>query len=130
MRSFLTFFLLVFAFQNPVWADRFLQQKDIEETVIGRVIYIKVPLGGEIPLVYQQNGVVKGSGEGVGLGKYMAPKDQGTWWIKGTQLCQKWQTWYDGRPFCFQLKEGENASQLRWYRDDGKSGLARIGAKA
>ena len=49
-------------------------------------------------------------GNAIGLGKFFKPNDSGRWWIAGNQLCQKWQTWYDGRTQCFTLqKAGDNS---------------------
>ena len=60
-----------------------------------------------------------------GLGRYMTPKDRGRWWVSGNRLCQKWQQWYDGKTFCFTVtKLADN--RIRWVRDDGKSGFARL----
>lgn len=97
----------------------------LKSFITGRRIYLAVPLGGEIPLTYRANGVVDGSGEAAGLGKYMTPKDRGRWWVDGNRLCQKWQSWYDGRTFCFTVAELPG-SRIRWVRDDGKSGVARV----
>lgn len=97
----------------------------IQKTVGGKRIYLATPFGGEFPLNYRPGGVVDGDGEALGLGKMMAPKDKGRWWIDGQRLCQQWQTWYDGKPHCFTLtRTGEKS--LRWVRDDGLSGTARI----
>lgn len=102
-----------------------LRGEALKSFVSGKRIYIAVPLGGEIPLNYRPGGRVDGSGEAVGLGKYMTPKDSGRWWVSGNKLCQKWQQWYDGRTFCFTVtKVSEN--RIRWARDDGKSGIARV----
>ena len=93
--------------------------------IAGKRIYLAVPLGGEIPLTYRRNGVVDGSGEAVGLGKYMTPKDRGRWWVAGDRLCQKWQQWYDGRTFCFTVRK-LSGNSIQWVRDDGKRGVARV----
>ena len=59
-----------------------LKGKAIKNAVIGKRIYLAVPFGGELPLYYKKDGVVDGSGEAVGLGKFLAPTDQGRWWEK------------------------------------------------
>ncbi len=97
----------------------------LKSFVSGKRIYLAVPLGGEIPLTYRKNGRVDGTGEAAGLGKYMTPKDSGRWWVSGNKLCQKWQEWYDGRTFCFTVTKISD-SRIRWVRDDGKSGVARV----
>ena len=93
--------------------------------IAGKRVYLSVPFGGEIPLTYRKNGVVDGSGEAVGLGKYMTPKDRGRWWVSGNRLCQKWQEWYDGRTFCFTVRQ-LSGNRIQWVRDDGKRGVARV----
>lgn len=103
-----------------------LDSRQIAETVRGKRIYLAVPLGGEFPLYYQRDGRVDGSGEAVGLGRFMAPKDSGRWWIDGTQLCQKWTEWYNGEVFCFSLAKLPDG-RLAWTRNDGMAGTARIG---
>lgn len=98
----------------------------IAATVAGRRIYLSVPLGGEFPLYYQKNGRVDGSGEAVGLGKFLSPTDSGKWWVDDNKLCQKWSQWYDGKVFCFKLEKLSD-DKLIWRRDDGEEGIARIG---
>ena len=102
-----------------------LQGEEITETIQGKRVYLAVPLGGEFPLVYRDDGQVEGSGEGVGLGRYMQPTDSGRWWVQNDMLCQQWEEWYDGRRFCFSLVK-DSPDTLRWTRDDGYSGTARV----
>lgn len=97
----------------------------IQSTVGGKRIFLATPFGGEFPLNYRAGGVVDGDGEALGLGKMMAPTDRGRWWIDGNRLCQQWQEWYEGRPHCFTLTRTGDKS-LRWLRDDGMAGTARI----
>ncbi|MDB5650967.1 MAG: hypothetical protein JWL62_2487 [Hyphomicrobiales bacterium] len=107
-------------------ASQNLSGPELGHVVSGRQIYLATPLGGEFPLNYRADGRVDGTGDAVGLGKFMQPKDSGRWWIAGDKLCQKWTNWYDGKVFCFTLtKTGEN--RLAWQRDDGMTGTARIG---
>jgi hypothetical protein len=97
----------------------------IKSVIDGKRIYLATPLGGEFPLNYRAGGVVDGDGEALGLGKMMAPTDRGRWWIDGDRLCQQWQEWYEGRAHCFTLTRTGDKS-LRWVRDDGLAGTARI----
>jgi len=97
----------------------------LKSFIAGKRVYLAVPLGGEIPLTYRANGVVDGSGEAAGLGRYMTPKDSGRWWVAGDRLCQKWQQWYDGKTFCFSVTRLSD-DRIRWVRDDGRSGTARL----
>jgi hypothetical protein len=98
----------------------------INQTVAGRRIYLSVPFGGEFPLYYQKDGRVDGSGEAIGLGKFLSPTDSGKWWVENNRLCQKWSQWYDGKVFCFTLEKLPD-NKLIWRRDDGEEGVARIG---
>ena len=103
-----------------------LAGRELKEFVSGKRVYLKVPLGGEFPLYYSAAGRVDGSGDAVGLGRFLKPKDSGQWWVDGGKLCQKWMTWYDGKSFCFTVqKTGPNS--LAWVRDDGYAGSARVG---
>lgn len=103
----------------------FLSSQEIRKTVTNARIYLATPLGGEMPLSYKSNGTVTGDGTNIGLARFFAPKETGKWWVDGNQLCQQWPTWYKGRTMCFKLqKTAENS--LRWHRDDGKVGTARI----
>ncbi len=103
-----------------------LSGTEIRQTVTGKRIYLSVPMGGEFPLYYRPDGRIDGSGEAVGLGRFLKPKDSGRWWVAGDRLCQKWQTWYDGKTFCFTLAS-RGGDKVAWARDDGEKGVARIG---
>jgi hypothetical protein len=103
-----------------------LKGSELKAFITGKRIYLATPLGGELPLYYRANGVVDGSGEAAGLGRYLAPKDSGKWWVKGDRVCQKWQEWYKGRTFCFTLAKISN-TKVFWKRDDGEQGVARVG---
>lgn len=99
--------------------------QEIVDAVKDRRIYLRVPFGGEFPLFYQSNGRVTGDGTALGLGRYFAPRETGRWFVQGNRLCQQFPTWYDGEVSCFSLRRtGETT--LRWRRDDGYSGRARI----
>lgn len=101
---------------------------DIRSDIIGKRIYLAAPLGGEFPLNYRTSGVVDGSGEALGLGRFVKPNDTGKWWIRGDRLCQQFSTWYKGAPMCFELyRTGDKT--LKWIRDNGQTGTARIGGE-
>ena len=105
-----------------------LTAADIKAEIVGRHIFLATPMGGEFPLNYHASGRVDGDGEAVGLGRLAQPKDVGRWWIDGDRLCQKFETWYDGKPMCFVLAD-TGPSKLSWVRDNGERGTARIGNK-
>jgi hypothetical protein len=109
---------------TPATAET-LSGDQIKQTVVGKRILLATRFGVEFPLVYRSNGSVKGDGTGTGLGRYFSPKETGKWWIKNSQLCQKFPTWYDGRTQCFTLKKIGN-NKLRWKTNDGRSGTARV----
>lgn len=96
----------------------------LKKLVNGKRVMLAAP-GGEFPLNYRRSGVVDGSGEALGLARFLQPKDSGRWWVTGEKLCQKWTSWYDGKPFCFTIQTtGPNS--INWRRDDGYSGTARL----
>lgn len=102
--------------------------EEMRRLVTQNRIFLATPLGGELPLTYFADGRVDGSGEAVGLGRWLAPKDKGRWWIEGNQLCQQWEQWYDGKRFCFTLEKAGPATVI-WRRDDGYSGRARLAGR-
>ncbi len=103
-----------------------LSGEEIRQLVTGKRIYLSTPLGGELPLYYQPNGSVNGSGEAIGLGRFFAPRDSGRWFITGNRLCQQFEKWYDGQRLCFTVTDLGN-NRIRWVRDNGEQGIARLG---
>jgi hypothetical protein len=101
-------------------------EKDIRSDIIGGTVYVATPLGGELPLNYHTSGQVDGAGKAIGLGRFVKSSDSGKWWIKDDRLCQQFQTWFDGAPVCFEL-ERTGDHRVRWTRDNGRKGMARIG---
>ncbi|TBN54330.1 hypothetical protein EYR15_05705 [Hansschlegelia quercus] len=97
----------------------------LKQEISGKEVFLATPFGGEFPLNYHANGVVDGSGKAVGLGKFMQPNDSGSWWVDGENLCQKWKSWYNGKPFCFTI-EKLAPGKIAWTRDDGLKGTARV----
>lgn len=102
-----------------------LNETEILKLVKGKRVFLKIPFGGEFPLKYKASGVVSGDGSGVGLGKFLAPKDTGKWWITDGRLCQKWTEWYKGKTLCFVISD-KNGKDFRWKRSDGRTGKGRI----
>lgn len=118
-------FLAALALPARAEGERF-SDSDIQRLIVGKRIYLAAPLGGEFPLNYRRSGTVDGSGEAVGLGRLAKPNDTGKWWIRGDRLCQQFTTWYKGAPMCFELYK-TGATTLKWIRDNGQTGTARIG---
>ncbi len=123
MRLFLLVLAVVTA--GPAFASSF-SANDIRSDIIGRTIYLATPFGGEFPLNYRPGGRVDGDGEAIGLGRWVQPQDAGRWWIDGNRLCQQFDNWYNGAPMCFDLTR-TGGQTLRWVRDNGETGNARIG---
>jgi len=117
--------LAVFLSAAPASAEWLDNDSTIRSLVAGKRVYLKVPLGGEFPLYYQSNGRVTGDGSALGLGKYLAPRETGEWWVDGGKLCQRFPTWYKAKTTCFRIRP-TSETRLRWERDDGYSGRARI----
>jgi len=110
---------------SPVVAQELSGEK-IKRLLTGERVYLSTPFGVEVPLNYRAGGKVTGDVSGVSAASMFAPKETGRWWVQNDRLCQKWPTWYKGRQFCYKITQtGENT--IRWLRNDGKSGTARIG---
>ena len=107
-------------------ADQALAGDALKRAVSGKRIYLATPLGGEFPLNYHVDGRIDGQGPASGLGRFVRPNDSGRWWLAGGKVCQQWTNWYDGKTFCFVLRKVDE-TRLAWDRDDGLSGIARVG---
>ncbi|OLP58096.1 hypothetical protein BJF93_05535 [Xaviernesmea oryzae] len=120
-------FALSLSFALPAAAeDGRLKAADIKEKIVGRTIYLAAPMGGEFPLNYRTNGEVDGDGQALGIGKLVKPSDSGKWWIADDRLCQQFKTWYDGNSMCFVLSDA-GPNKVKWVRNNGETGIARIG---
>lgn len=127
MRPLSALAALVIAFAAAPASAATLDGDAIRDNVVGRSVFLATPFGGEFPLNYRRSGRVDGDGEALGLGRFVRPQDTGRWWIRDNRLCQQFNTWYDGAPMCFELTRiGPN--RLRWVRDNGETGTARIGS--
>jgi hypothetical protein len=98
----------------------------LRKAVSGKTVYLTIS-GFELPIRYSANGNMSGS-----MGLIAATfaggdpaSDRGKWWIAGDQLCQRWATWLDGKSYCYAFSV--SGSAVRWVRNDGASGTARIG---
>ncbi|MDO1581399.1 hypothetical protein [Rhizobium oryzicola] len=121
-----TILILLLAAPFAAASEEAYTASDIKMKIVGKRVYLATPMGGEFPLNYRKSGVVDGSGEALGLGRFVKPEDSGRWWISGNRLCQQFKTWYKGEPMCFELyKTGDNS--LKWIRNNGQTGTARIG---
>jgi hypothetical protein len=98
----------------------------LRQAVSGKTVYLNIS-GFELPIRYSAGGVMSGSMGIVAaaLARGDGASDHGTWWIADDQLCQRWTSWMDGKSYCYKLTQ--TGSSVRWMRDDGHSGTARIG---
>jgi hypothetical protein len=97
----------------------------LRKLVAGRTVHLSTPYGIELPLRYQRDGRVSGDISGFRLARLFAPRETGRWWVDNDRLCQQWQSWYEGKTFCFTIRTA-GEGRIRWIRDDGYSGSARI----
>jgi hypothetical protein len=98
----------------------------LRSAVSGKTIFLKIS-GFELPIHYSAGGSMKGSMGTVAaaFARGDGASDAGKWWIADDQLCQKWRTWMEGNTYCYKLSQ--SGAQVRWVRNDGRSGTARIG---
>jgi len=106
--------------------DAALSGDALRQAVSGKTVYLKIS-GFELPIQYSSRGTMKGSMGTVAaaFSRGDGASDRGKWWIADNQLCQKWSSWMESRTYCYKLSLNGNA--VRWVRNDGRSGTARIG---
>jgi hypothetical protein len=94
--------------------------------VSGKTVYLTIS-GFELTIRYLAGGSMRGSMSTVAaaLARGDGASDRGKWWISGNQLCQRWTSWMDGKSYCYKLTL--TGKSIRWVRNDGRSGTARIG---
>jgi hypothetical protein len=99
---------------------------DLRKAISGKTVYLNVS-GFELPIRYAANGRMssKMSTIAASLSRGDGSSDAGKWWVESDQLCQRWSSWMDGKAYCYKLTR--NGSTVRWVRNDGHSGTARIG---
>jgi hypothetical protein len=97
----------------------------LRNAISGKTVFLKIS-GFELPIQYSSRGTMKGSMGLVAaaLSRGDGSSDRGKWWVDGDQLCQKWNVWMDGNTYCYKLSQ--SGSNVRWVRNDGRSGTARI----
>lgn len=107
-------------------AETALSGDALRNAVSGKTVFLKIS-GFELPIQYSSRGTMKGSMGTIAaaFSRGDGSSDRGKWWVDGDQLCQKWYTWMEGQTYCYKLSQ--NGNQVRWVRNDGRSGTARIG---
>jgi hypothetical protein len=99
---------------------------ELRQAISGKTVYLNIS-GFELPINYAANGRMSGkmSMAAASFSRGDGSQDRGKWWVAGDQLCQQWNSWMNGKAYCYRLtREG---STVRWVRNDGRSGTARIG---
>jgi hypothetical protein len=105
--------------------DEALTGAALQTAVAGRTVYIDTPMG-EVPIRYTKNGSVHGQTELALLDGESTSVDRGKWWVADNKLCVRWKNWLNGQTHCFTMHR-VGPAHVRWRREDGKSGIARIG---
>lgn len=103
-----------------------LSGEELRQAISGKTVYLNIS-GFELPIRYAANGRMSGkmSMVAASFSRGDGSSDHGKWWVADDQLCQQWSSWLDGRSYCYKLTR--NGSSVRWVRNDGHSGTARIG---
>jgi hypothetical protein len=99
---------------------------ELRKAVSGKTVYLNVS-GFELPIRYAANGRMTGKMGTVAasFSRGDGSSDSGKWWVADDQLCQKWMSWMEGKQYCYKLTR--QGASVRWSRNDGRSGTARIG---
>jgi hypothetical protein len=99
---------------------------ELRQAISGKTVYLNIS-GFELPINYAANGRMSGkmSTVAASFSRGDGAQDRGKWWVAGDQLCQQWTSWMDGKTYCYRLTR--DGSTVRWVRNDGRSGNARIG---
>jgi len=102
-----------------------LSADELRRAVAGKTVYLDVS-GFELPIRYLDHGRMSGRMGTVAATLSIGDpvSDSGVWWIEANQLCQRWTSWLEGQTHCYRLTRKGNSVQ--WFRDDGRSGTARI----
>ena len=118
---------------------------ELRQAVSGKTVYLNIA-GFELPISYAANGRMSGrmSTVAASFSRGDGAQDRGKWWVAGDKLCQQWTSWMDySRGYVWPLDEYDvytagpdgltydivlrDGSTVRWVRNDGRSGTARIG---
>jgi hypothetical protein len=99
---------------------------ELRQAVSGMTVYLNIS-GFELPISYAANGRMSGkmSTVAASFSRGDGAQDRGKWWVANDQLCQQWTSWMDGKTYCYRLTR--DGATVRWVRNDGRSGTARIG---
>ena len=109
---------------SPAEAGR-LAGDDVRDTIGGRTVVMQA-MGASMPIAYRSNGTMSGSMQGyvAAMAGESKSRDSGKWWIKGSQLCQRWNNWLGGKTYCFSLQQ--RGATIHWTSTSGHRGTARV----
>ena len=95
----------------------------LRNAVSGKTVYLNIS-GFELPIRYSASGRMSGKmgSMAAALSRGDGASDSGRWWIEDNQLCQRWSSWMS---YCYKFTL--KGKSVRWVRNDGRSGTARIG---
>jgi hypothetical protein len=80
---------------------------------------------GSLSLSFAANGIVRGDSAAVlALGE-KSPKDSGRWWVRGSSICIRWETWFEARARCFAI-DLQDGSAFQWRSEDGERGAGQL----
>ncbi len=98
----------------------------LRQAISGKIVYLNIS-GFDLPIRYSANGRMTGKMGTVAasFSRGDGTQDSGKWWVADDQLCQKWTSWMNSKQYCYKLTR--QGATVRWVRDDGRSGTARIG---
>jgi hypothetical protein len=98
----------------------------LRQAISGKTVFLNIS-GFELPISYAANGRMSGKMGAVAasFSRGDGSQDRGKWWVEGDQLCQQWSSWMEGKSYCYRLTR--QGASVRWVRNDGRSGTARIG---
>jgi hypothetical protein len=98
----------------------------LRQAISGKIVYLNIS-GFDLPIRYAANGRMTGKMGTVAasFSRGDGTQDSGKWWVADDQLCQKWTSWMNSKQYCYKLTR--QGATVRWVRDDGRSGTARIG---
>lgn len=106
--------------------DGSLDGDGLRKAISGKTVFLNVS-GFELPIRYAANGRMSGkmSTMAASFSRGDGSSDTGKWWVSDGQLCQQWNSWMDGKSYCYKLTQ--KGAHVQWVRNDGRSGTARIG---
>jgi hypothetical protein len=104
----------------------FLAGNALRNAVSGKTVYLHIS-GFELPIRYSASGRMSGKmgTMAAALSSGDGASDSGRWWIENNLLCQRWSSWMEGKSYCYKFTL--KGKSVRWVRNDGRSGTARIG---